>query len=140
MNVEDLVRVGSNKTRLIRHLVHQHRKLKISPTATLQQWPKLQLQCSEEVFAHQDEASAIFNSSLAYEIPVLKVIVCVCCMYWSIFDPRHEHKVYAEPLLRKVTPESPEYAVARLLLRFLGNFETLPVTVVPQQSVLKDFL
>ena len=75
MNIQDLDRVGSNKTRLIRYLVHQHRKLKVSPMETLEQWPKLQLKCSQEVFAHQDEASSIFNSSLAYEIPVLKVII-----------------------------------------------------------------
>ena len=61
-----------------------------------------------------------FNSALAYEANVLKV--------------------YAEPLLRAISPEVPEYAEAVRLLSLLDRLAPMPSTLVPPQSLLREFI
>ena len=62
----------------------------------------------------------MFNSSLFYEISVLKP--------------------FAEPLLREIPNSRPEYAVAQGLLKFLENFVTIPTNEIPPTSVLREFI
>ena len=62
----------------------------------------------------------MLNTALDYEIPVLKV--------------------YADPLLRCVTPMQREYGEASRLLSFLNNFSTIPATAVPVQSIIREFI
>jgi uridine kinase len=72
------------------------------------------------IFPYQEEADVMFNSSLLYELPVLKP--------------------FAEPLLREIPNSRPEYATAQGMLKFLENFTTIPTDEIPPTSVLREFI
>ena len=83
-------------------------------------WPSVQKGELLHIFPFQNNADAVLNTALDYEIPVLKV--------------------YAAPLLRAVKPTEPEYSEACRLLRFLGNFDEIPETYIPKQSIVREFI
>ena len=72
------------------------------------------------IFPYQHRADVIFNSALLYELPVLKTC--------------------AEPLLHRIDPSDPLYTTAHRLLKFLDLFVPLPSTVVPSNSILREFI
>ena len=74
----------------------------------------------KNIFPYQEEANSIFNTSLIYELGVLKGVVM--------------------PLLEEIKQEEPEYAEARRLINMLKYFETIPTEYVPTNSLLKEFL
>ena len=83
-------------------------------------WPSVQKGERLHIFPFQNNADAILNTALDYELSVLKV--------------------YAEPLLRCVNPTEPEYAEACQLLQFLNNFATIAPTQVPVRSIIREFI
>jgi uridine kinase len=83
-------------------------------------WDKVQKGAQTYIFPFQDNADAILNSALDYELAVLKV--------------------YAIPLLRCVNPTQKEYAEASRLLGFLENFSPIPPTEVPTRSIIREFI
>ena len=83
-------------------------------------WESVQKGERLHIFPFQNNADAMLNTALDYEIPVLKV--------------------YAEPLLRCVTPLQPEYSEADRLLQFLSYFSTIPATAVPNRSIIREFI
>ena len=72
------------------------------------------------IFPYQENADAMFNSALLFELPVLK-----------------DH---VEPVLRKVPKRSPEYSEAYRLLRFLDHFVSVQDSELPPTSLLREFL
>lgn len=72
------------------------------------------------IFPFQEEADAIFNSALSYELAVLKR--------------------YAEPLLMTIGPDDPVYPEAKRLLKFLGYFLPMDDSEVPINSILREFI
>ena len=72
------------------------------------------------IFPFQNNADAILNTALDYELSVLKI--------------------FAEPLLRRITPLEKEYSEACRLLRFLDIFPTIDPTEVPDRSILREFI
>ena len=72
------------------------------------------------IFPFQNNADAMLNTALDYELSVLGV--------------------YAAPLLRCVTPMQKEYGEACRLLKFLENFQTIPATAVPNDSIIREFI
>ena len=77
----------------------------------------------ENIFPYQEEADAMFNSSLMFELPLLKY--------------------FAEPLLRRIAPNSPAYTEAIRLLKFLSYFPMLnpsEMETVPPTSILREFI
>ena len=74
----------------------------------------------KNIFPYQDSADIIFNSALLYETAVLKP--------------------YVEPLLFNIPKERPEYAEAKRLLKFLSYFLTYPADMVPQTSLIREFI
>jgi uridine kinase len=72
------------------------------------------------IFPFQENADATFNSSLIFELGVMKQ--------------------YAEPLLREVPHDVPQYAEAFRLQRFLSYFEPIPAEQIPTTSLLREFL
>ena len=74
----------------------------------------------EHIFPFQNNADAILNTALDYELSVLKV--------------------YAEPLLRCVNPTQTEYSEACRLLSFLNNFSPIASTAVPSRSIIREFI
>ena len=74
----------------------------------------------KNIFPYQEEANSIFNTSLIYELNVLKGVVL--------------------PLLKEIKQEEAEYAEAQRLINMLKYFETIPADYVPTNSLLKEFL
>ena len=87
---------------------------------TLSMWPSVRAGENKNIFPFQGSADAAFNSSLDYELSVLKVC--------------------AEPLLRTVKPTVREYSEAKRLLSFLDGFLPLSPSIVPSQSILREFI
>jgi uridine kinase len=72
------------------------------------------------IFPFQNTADSAFNSALDHELAVLKV--------------------YAEPLLHMVRPDEKQYGEACRILDFLANFGSIPAHVVPESSILREFI
>ena len=83
-------------------------------------WDNVQKGERLHIFPFQNNADAMLNTALDYEMSVLKV--------------------YAEPLLHCVTPMEKEYSEANRLLKFLNCFSTIPATQVPNQSIIREFI
>ncbi|MBR4448823.1 MAG: nucleoside kinase [Treponema sp.] len=120
LNLDEHNRIGSSDNRLIRRIVRDARFRGKSAAATISMWPSVQKGELLHIFPFQNNADAVLNTALDYEIPVLKV--------------------YAAPLLRAVKPTEPEYSEACRLLRFLGNFDEIPETYIPKQSIVREFI
>jgi uridine kinase len=120
LNLDDHNRISTTDNRLLRRMVRDYKFRGHSALKTLKMWPDVRKGEDTYIFPFQNTADAAFNSALDYELAVLKL--------------------YAEPLLRTVTPEYPEYAEAARLLSFLNNILPIPPTWVPQQSILREFI
>ena len=83
-------------------------------------WPSVRRGEELHIFPFQNNADAVLNTALDYELSVLRV--------------------YAAPLLRQVTPMEKEYAEARRLLQFLENFSTISPSAVPPRSIIREFI
>ena len=83
-------------------------------------WPSVRKGEEENIFPYQEEADAMFNSALIYELAVLKQ--------------------YVEPLLFGVDKSAPEYAEAKRLLKFFDYFVGIGSESVPTNSLLREFI
>ena len=120
LNLDDHNRIPTSDNRLIRRIVRDS-KFRGKPAAeTISMWESVQKGERLHIFPFQNNADAVLNTALDYELPVLKV--------------------YATPLLRSVTPEQEEYSEACRLLRFLDNFNEIPENYIPKQSIVREFI
>jgi uridine kinase len=87
---------------------------------TIANWENVRRGETIRIFPYQENADVIFNSALAYELAVLKP--------------------YAEPLLRQVEPGTLEYVEARRLLSFLQWFSECDSAMIPDNSLLREFI
>lgn len=113
-------RIATTDNRLIRRMVRDHKYRAHSALKTLQMWRSVRRGEERWIFPFQEQADATFNSALDYELAVLKPL--------------------AEPLLMEVTPFDREYAEARRLAAFLGNFIGIPDREVPMTSMLREYI
>ncbi len=120
LNIDDHNRVPTTDIRKLRRVVRDHLFRGYGAIGTLSRWDSIRRGEDLYIFPYQEEADVMFNSSLAYELCVLKG--------------------YAEELLAKVTNDVPEYAEARRLLRFLSYFLRIPAREVPRNSILREFI
>ena len=120
LNLDDHNRVSTSDNRLIRRIVRDFRYRGKSAADTIAMWPSVRRGEKLHIFPFQDNADAMLNTALDYELPVLKV--------------------YAEPLLRCVPPTVREYAEADRLLEFLSFFPEVPASSVPQRSIIREFI
>ena len=120
LNIDDHNRVPTRDVRKLRRIVRDHLFRGYSALDTLCRWQSVSRGEDLYIFPYQEEADAMFNSSLVYELSVLKT--------------------YAEPLLKEITSDVPEYAEARRLLRFLSYFLPMPADEVPPNSILREFI
>lgn len=120
LNLDDHNRIPTSDNRLIRRIVRDSRFRGKSAAETIAMWESVQNGERLHIFPFQNNADAVLNTALDYELPVLKV--------------------YAEPLLRCVNPFQNEYEEASRLLRFLNNFSAVPATAVPTQSIIREFI
>jgi uridine kinase len=120
LNLDRHNRVSTTDTRLIRRIVRDARERGYSATQTISRWESVRRGEKRHIFPFQENADAMFNSALVYELAALKPL--------------------AEPLLRQVQHGTPEYIEARRLLAFLEWFLPLDATLVPGTSIVKEFL
>jgi uridine kinase len=120
LKLDRLNRIPTTDTRLIRRLVRDARDRGYGAQQTIARWESVRRGESKHIFPYQEHADTDFNSALAYELAALKPM--------------------AEPLLRQVEPWTPEYVEARRLLAFLNWFHPCDASMVPEVSILREFL
>jgi uridine kinase len=120
LNLDDHNRISTTDNRLLRRMVRDYQFRGNTPSTTLHMWDSVLRGEDRNIFPFQNSADSAFNSALDYEIAVLKV--------------------YAEPLLQMIPPAEETYAEARRVLDFLANFGSIPAHVVPESSILREFI
>ncbi len=113
-------RIPTTDTRLIRRMVRDARTRGYSARDTINRWESVIRGEEKHIFPFQENADIMFNSALVYELAALKPL--------------------AEPLLRQVEPDTPEYIEARRMLAFLQWFQPCDITLVPEDSILREFI
>lgn len=112
--------ISTSDNRLIRRIVRDYNYRGSSAERTLLMWNNVRNGEERHIFPYQENADSIFNSSLLYEIGVLKS--------------------YCYPLLAQVPQTSPAYANARRLQNFLDNFSPISSQSIPPTSIMREFL
>jgi uridine kinase len=120
LNIDRHNRVPTTDTRLIRRIVRDATYRGYSAEQTLARWESVRRGEKRYIFPYQENADIMFNSALAYELAVLKPM--------------------AEPLLLQVRYGSPHYVEAKRLLAFLEWFEACGPELVPDNSILREFV
>jgi uridine kinase len=120
LNLDRHNRVSTTDTRLIRRIVRDARERGYSAAQTIANWEGVRRGEKRHIFPFQENADVMFNSALVYEMAALKP--------------------FAEPLLRQVPYGTAEYIEAKRLLAFLEWFLPLDVSLVPDNSLLREFL
>ena len=120
LNLDNNNRIPTTDNRLLRRLVRDHRYRGHSATKTLEMWPNVGRGERTWIFPFQEEADAVFNSALDYELAILSVL--------------------ARPLLSEIKPNQPIYAEARRMLEFLSHFIPLSTDVPPPVSIIREFV
>jgi len=120
VNIDSHNRISTSDTRLIRRIVRDKLFRNHSAKDNLKMWPKVRRAEEVHIFPYQENADTMFNSALIYELAVLKL--------------------YAEPLLEEIGPESPEYAAAVRLIGLLSHFLGMLPDEVPPTSILREFI
>ena len=118
--MDDLSRIATTDNRLIRRIVRDNAYRGADATSTLKRWQSVRRGEEKHIFPYQENADVMFNSSLFYEIPVLK---------------RH-----IIPLLYNVPDTVEEYGEAQRLLKFLDNFCEYDEAEIPPTSLLREFI
>ncbi|PCH67185.1 MAG: AAA family ATPase [Bacteroidales bacterium] len=113
-------RIPSTDNRLIRRIVRDHKYRNYSAFDTISRWPSVRLGEEKNIFPYQEEADAMFNSALTYELGVLKR--------------------YAEPILKEIQPNQAEYSEANRLLKFFSYFLPICADEIPPTSLMREFL
>jgi uridine kinase len=120
LNLDRHNRVASTDVRLLRRIVRDAATRGYTALATLKRWDSVVRGEKQNIFPYQENADAIFNSSLVHELAVLRP--------------------FAEPLLLQIRPGLPEFIEANRLLSFLQWVKPAPRDVVPDNSILREFV
>lgn len=120
LNIDEHNRIPTTDGRLIRRMVRDARTRGTSAAETIAMWSSVRRGEETYIFPFQEEADAMFNSALIYELAVLKTS--------------------AEPLLFGIPKESKEYLEAKRLLKFLDYFVGVNPNEVPKNSILREFI
>ncbi len=120
LTIDDHNWVPTTDNRLLRRIIRDHKYRGTDALKTIARWPSVRRGEEKWIFPFQENADATFNSSLLFELGVMKE--------------------YAVPLLRKVPRNTPEFAEAVRLLTFLGYFLPISEGQIPSTSLLREFL
>ncbi len=120
LGIDDHNWISTTDNRLLRRIVRDYKYRHTSARETIRRWPSVRRGEEKWIFPFQENADATFNSSLLFELGVMKS--------------------YAEPLLNEVPHDCPEYTEAHRLLRFLSYFISIPADQIPATSLLREFL
>lgn len=120
LSLDNHNRIRTTDNRLLRRIIRDNRTRGYSASDTLSTWGKVREGEEKYVFPFQDEADVIFNTSLIYELGVLKT--------------------YAEPLLYSVEENDPMYKEAVRLLNLLKNILPISNDYIPVDSIVREFI
>lgn len=112
--------IPTTDNRLLRRIIRDYKYRNYSAEETIARWPSVRAGEEKWIFPYQENADAMFNSALLFELAVLKD--------------------YVEPVLRKVPNRCPEYSEAHRLLRFLNYFVSVQDKELSPTSLLREFL
>lgn len=120
LNIDYYNRISTTDTRLIRRIARDYQFRGYDAEHTLAMWPAVNKGERNNIFKFQEEADVMFNSSLIYELSVLKK--------------------YAIPLLKQIDNKSTLYSEAKRLITMLSYFSDIPDEAVPTHSLLREFI
>ena len=123
LNLDDHNRIRTTDVRLLRRIVRDHLYRGTNPEDTLAMWPSVRRGEEKYIFAFQENANSMFNTALHYELPILKLFV---------YD-----------LLKAVPSSSPEYLLARRLIKtlnYLPDVDRSLLEEIPPLSLLREFI
>lgn len=120
ISIDDHNLINPSDNRLIRRMVRDNKYRNYSALDTLRRWESVLRGEQKHIIPYQEEADAIFNSALIYELGALKT--------------------QAEPLLREVTQQHPEHSKALRLLKFFSYIKAVPTREIPPTSIIREFL
>lgn len=120
LNLDNHNRIATTDIRRVRRIVRDYLSRGYGAEETLKMWPSIRRGEEKNIFVYQEEADVMFNSTLVYELCVLKK--------------------YALEELDKIGPESPVYILATRLKSFLGFFKEIDKDYVPTNSILREFI
>ncbi len=120
INIDEHNRIPTTDGRLLRRMIRDARTRGTDVRRTIEMWPSVRRGEEENIFPYQEEADAMFNSVLIYELAVLKQ--------------------YAEPLLFRIKKGQPEYYEAKRLLKFLEYFLGVGSENLPNNSICREFV
>lgn len=112
--------IPTSDNRLLRRLIRDYKYRNYSAVDTLSRWPSVRRGENKWIFPYQENADAMFNSAMIYELASIKK--------------------YAIPILLQVSKRSPEYAEAHRLLKFLFYFNDISDKELPPTSLLREFV
>ena len=120
LNIDYYNRISTTDTRLVRRIVRDYNFRGYSALHTLSMWDSVNRGENKNIFPYQEQADAMFNSALVYELGVLRN--------------------YAMPLLLKIDDHQPEFSEAKRLYRLLSYFEPINPKFIPNQSLIREFI
>lgn len=112
--------IPTTDNRLLRRIIRDYKYRGVSAQETIHRWPSVRAGENKWIFPFQENADAMLNTAMLYELAVLKM--------------------QAEPLLEQVPENCDEYAEAYRLLKFLKYFKGIPFNNLPPTSLLREFL
>ena len=112
--------VPTTDNRLLRRIIRDYKYRGVSALDTIHRWPSVRAGENKWIFPFQENADAMFNTAMLFELAVIKS--------------------QAEPLLEQVPENCPEYAEAYRLLKFLRYIKPIPEAHIPPTSLLREFL
>lgn len=120
ISIDEQTYISTSDNRLLRRIIRDSKYRGYPASDTLKRWPLVRRGEEKNIFPYQENADVMFNSATLYELGVLKK--------------------YAEPLLKQVLENQPEYMEAKRLLNFLSYFKPVEDGEIPPTSLLREFL
>ena len=123
LSIDENNNISTSDNRMLRRMIRDNRTRGVIPEDTIMRWASVRRGENRNIFPFQENADALFNSAHIFELPVLKY--------------------YAEPLLRRISPNSPAYTEASRMLKFLDYIVALSpaeIAAIPPTSILREFI
>lgn len=120
ISIDEQTHISTSDNRLIRRIIRDAKYRGYRAADTIKRWPSVRRGEERNIFPYQENADVMFNSATLYELGVLKK--------------------YADPLLKLVLENQPEYMESMRLLKFLSYFKPIDDEEIPPTSLLREFL
>lgn len=120
ISMDEHTHISTSDNRLIRRIIRDSKYRGYKTSDTIMRWPSVKRGEEKNIFPYQENADVMFNSATLYELAVLKK--------------------YADPLLKLVLENQPEYMEASRLVKFLSFFKPIDDEEIPPTSLLREFL